>query len=157
MASQDFTLRKENKLKEGGFGRISALMVCSGRSDAVLVIIMALSFILFSIRVQSSCSRPWFVADLGGKQVSAQRGKLHACTSLSWRWHCYVNGLDGRRNSAISGKLSTVLEFRIGCNLFALQSLFLVVQCLPLRTSIWFVRVGGIIQGGDVVAEDVRR
>lgn len=83
MASQDLTSRKKDSLHKDGYGKISALMVCSVRSKVVVVIIMAILFIPFTIRVQSSCSEPWFDAVFGGKQVSANRGKLRSGSLLS--------------------------------------------------------------------------
>jgi len=112
--SQDLTLRKKDSLNKDGYGRISALMVCSVRSKVVVVIIMAILFIPFTIRVQSSCFGPWFDAVFGGKQVSANRGKLRAGSLLSWRWYYYAKGPHGRISTALRGKLSKALEFRIG-------------------------------------------
>lgn len=79
----------------------------------MVVIIMALWIILPIISVQPPCSRLWLVAGLGGKSVSANRGKLLVCTPLYCLWSYFAKGIVGRLGFAISGKLSIALEVRI--------------------------------------------
>jgi hypothetical protein len=152
VASQVLTSRKRDGVIKDGYCRIFALMECAVQSNTVVVIIMAILYVLFTPRAQSYCSGPWFDVVFGDRQNLANRGKLQADSLYFWKRFYYAKVPHGRISTALRGKLSKALEFRIGrvaspsrafsvrlirslCHLSIPLLLSLVSLCLPLRSS----------------------
>lgn len=76
VAFQVLTSHKRDSIIKDGYGRIFAVMACTVQSKTVVVLIMAILLILFTPRVQSYCSGPWFDVVFGDRKNSTNRGKL---------------------------------------------------------------------------------